>query len=104
MRTGKWVGCIAQLNNQLTHLPHIQQLSCLNGSLAGRHVQHLLAQITACQITAQLSQHFTDFVDKILSVLRLNVRRQATDTQHAFTMRQQRLHLSAKTPRDVPQS
>lgn len=42
---------IAQINNQLTHLPHIQQLSCLNRRLAGSHVQHLLPQIAAIYIT-----------------------------------------------------
>ena len=74
---------IAQINNQLTHLPHIQQLSCLNRCLAGSHVQYLLPQIAAIDIT-HFPQHFADSIDKILSGICLDIRRQTAYTQQAF--------------------
>ena len=74
---------IAQINNQLTHLPHIQQLSCLNCRLAGSHVQHLLPQIAAIDIT-HFPQHFADSIDKIFSSICLDIRRQTAHAQQTF--------------------
>ena len=74
---------IAQINNQLTHLAHIQQLSCFDRRLAGSHVQHLLPQIAAIDIT-HFPQHFADSIDKILSSICLDIRRQTAHAQQTF--------------------
>lgn len=83
---------IAQINNKLTHLAHIQQLSCLNRCLAGSHVQYLLPQIAAIDIT-HLPQHFADSIDKILSSISLDIRRQTAYTQQLSPA------LAASTPK-----
>ena len=54
MRTGKGMRRIAQIYNQLAHLPHIQQLPGLDRRLARRHMQHLLPQVAAAH-AAQLA-------------------------------------------------
>ena len=83
MGTGKRMRRIAKIDDQLTHLPHVQHFAGLDSRTARRHMQHILPQF-ACLRGAVFPQILRNLFDKFFRIFVPDIAGQAGHTHRSL--------------------